>query len=226
MNCREYLDLVQRHLDGAAAPVGAEGEAHLRDCPACTARAAAVARLTTGLRLLRPPTPPPALGKHVALAVVRDLRRRRMVRRVGLMASLAAAVLVALGIRQLLLAPAAPEIADGAGQPAIAVRDGRLEAPEPLRQTVEQAGQEVAALTSQTADRAVGGTSLLLPMWSGSSLVRLELPKPPDATLQPLREAGHGVSAGLEPVAASARRAMDLFWRDLPPMDGDGRGGF
>jgi hypothetical protein len=34
-----------------------------------------------------------------------------------------------------------------------------------------------------------------------------------------LREAGEGVGDGLEPVTNSARRAVDLFLRELPPMD-------
>jgi hypothetical protein len=33
---------------------------------------------------------------------------------------------------------------------------------------------------------------------------------------RPLREAGEGVSEGLEPVTTSARRAVDLFLRELP----------
>ncbi len=34
-----------------------------------------------------------------------------------------------------------------------------------------------------------------------------------------LREAGQNVSSGLEPVANSARRAVNLFLRELPPVE-------
>jgi hypothetical protein len=39
-----------------------------------------------------------------------------------------------------------------------------------------------------------------------------------DPPAQSLRQAGQGVATGLEPVATSARRAFDLFLRDIPPV--------
>jgi hypothetical protein len=48
---------------------------------------------------------------------------------------------------------------------------------------------------------------------------------PPDAPVKSLREAGESVSAGLGPVASSARRAVDLFIRDLSPAGGSTRRG-
>ena len=37
-----------------------------------------------------------------------------------------------------------------------------------------------------------------------------------DTPTRSLREAGQGVSAGLEPITNSARRAFDLFLREVP----------
>ena len=41
-----------------------------------------------------------------------------------------------------------------------------------------------------------------------------------------LRETGESVTAGLEPVADSARRAVGLFFRELPPMEANPKTGF
>jgi predicted anti-sigma-YlaC factor YlaD len=76
----------------------------------------------------------------------------------------------------------------------------------------ETAGLEATRMKSQP-----------LPNVPSPSLPRVDL-----ASIEPptrsLREAGQGVSEGLEPVTNSARRAFDLFLRELPPMDGESKG--
>ena len=42
---------------------------------------------------------------------------------------------------------------------------------------------------------------------------------------QPLREAAQGVSASFEPITNSARRAVDLFMREMAPSDTEGKPG-
>jgi hypothetical protein len=59
---------------------------------------------------------------------------------------------------------------------------------------------------------------MLLPTMDDSLLPPMELPSPLEPTLS---GAGEGVSAGLEPLADSARRAIALFRRDLPPAGPD-----
>jgi hypothetical protein len=44
-----------------------------------------------------------------------------------------------------------------------------------------------------------------------------------DASAGPLSEAGKGVSEGLKPVADSARRAWDMFLREVPPIETSGK---
>jgi hypothetical protein len=44
----------------------------------------------------------------------------------------------------------------------------------------------------------------------------MEFVQPLEAAAPSLRETGRGMTAGLEPVARSARRAVNLFLRDLP----------
>jgi len=83
-----------------------------------------------------------------------------------------------------------------------------------IRDTVAEARSALARLRVRTVDQAVDRTRELLPTMEDSLLPPMELPPP----LEPpsLAEAGHGVSAGLEPIADSARRAFSLFRRDLP----------
>jgi hypothetical protein len=80
------------------------------------------------------------------------------------------------------------------------------------------------ALTSRTADEAVGRTRGLLPRVSGPIAPRAEdLLGAPARTL---RGTAAGVTSGLAPLTDSARRAVGLFFRDLPPMGlGDERRG-
>jgi hypothetical protein len=46
-----------------------------------------------------------------------------------------------------------------------------------------------------------------------------ELQQPLDPAAQSLRQAGHGVSAGLQTVALSARRAVSYFASELPALE-------
>jgi hypothetical protein len=219
MNCRAYHDLLQARLDGAA-DLAADGAEHLRDCPDCRALAAAARRLDEGLRLMAAPAPPPDLAVRIAARVALVHRRARRRVRWGMALALAACVLLALGLRLLWRGmPASPSVEPGpvvtdkgqsrpdSGPPA--------EAPT-LRQSAAEAGTAVAALTGRTAGETVEKTRALLPRVSGPDIPSAELPLPAG---RPLREAGEGVSAGLEPVTTSARRAVDLFLRELPPMD-------
>ena len=66
---------------------------------------------------------------------------------------------------------------------------------------------------------SAGHTRVLLPSMDEVLLSPMELPSPLEPTS--LTGAGQGVSAGLEPLADSARRALALFRRDLPPLAPD-----
>ena len=90
-----------------------------------------------------------------------------------------------------------------------------------------EAGSAVAALTTRTADETVAKTKVLMPVMTDPSLAALDLdPSPLDPSARSLRDAGEGVTAGLEPVTDSARRAVGLFLRELPPMDAHPKTGF
>jgi hypothetical protein len=110
--------------------------------------------------------------------------------------------------------------------PLRAVSETAEAPPGSLRESVTEASSAVVNLTRRTADETVGSTRLLLPVVvarppadepAGTS--------PLDPPVRSLREAGQGLSAGLEPVTSSARRAFDLFLREVPPMDTENKPG-
>jgi hypothetical protein len=208
MKCSNYQAWLQSQLDGDQCGDTADFESHLRACPDCLALDRAAQQLRDGLLALTPPGPPPSLTKRITARVIAErLRTRR--RRVAAWAGLAAAVLVAVGLglgwsRLFPPKPALPRVPEGS-----VAKEETPAPPVHLRESLAEAGSAVASLTGRAADETVGQTRLLIP-----SLPR---PEPGAAdSARPLREAGRGLSEGFEPVTESARRAVGLFFRELP----------
>jgi hypothetical protein len=220
MNCDTAHDLLQQSLDGMLIE-SPEWLAHLRDCADCRALAAAGRRLQEGLHLLAVPQPPADLAMRIAETVRLDRQRerRRTRRRWAVGLALAAGLLIALASRfDWRGRPTGTE-----SQPSLPVvknPPAPQTKPAPtLRESAAELGEVFAALTSQTADETVEQTRRLVPnvpspLWDG-----FDIRPSVEAPTRPLREAGEGVSEGFEPVATSARRAVGLFLRDLPPME-------
>jgi hypothetical protein len=215
VNCPDCGDRLQRWLDartpGAAPPL----------CPACAEWSAAAVRLDRGLRLLAAPAPPAYLADRIIARLRARRRRVRLLFTAGLVAAAAMVFLtVWLGF------PVSKPIESG-GIPHVFVRAPDPEPSVPsvnLRDSVAQAGSAMASLTARTADETVAKTKALLPLTVEPSLGKLDLP--PAAPTRSLRDTGESVTAGLEPVADSARRAVSLFFRELPPMDATPKTGF
>ncbi len=214
MNCRIAHDLLQQSLDGA--PIESpEWLTHLQQCAECRALASAGRRLQDGLRLLTSPLPPPGLTERIVQRVLLERRRARR-RRLATGLALAAGLLLALTLRINWYGP--PHGLDVAPQEPVAKSvPGRTEQTTPtLRQSAAELSEVFAELSSETAKETVGQTSRWVssvprPSWEG-----LEIRPTLEPPTHPLREAGEGLSEGLEPVAKSARRALDLFLRELP----------
>jgi predicted anti-sigma-YlaC factor YlaD len=211
MTCRDWQHLLQAHLDGTT---DAGLEDHLRACPDCATQRQAIRRLLDGLALLASPAPPAGLSEHLTARLIaedRTRRRQRLHRRLVPVLSLAAAALLVVVLGRIFWpGPTAPVDP----RPVVRLPDPPA---EPLRDSVAQASTAVATLTARTASATVDQTATLLPLVQGAALEPLAVaPTPLDPPIQPLREATEGVSAGLAPVADSARRAVNLFFRDLP----------
>jgi hypothetical protein len=223
MTCVECQERLQRMLDGRTEEV-ASVSGHVAACPECGEAHRAGRRLQEGLLLLASPQPPPAFADRIVAHVLFDRQARRSRRRRWLVVTaLAASLLIAVsagyyrfGMREAhspLVEPA--PLADGGNKKP----EERTAAPSP-RESVAEAGQAFASLSHKAKDETVDQAMLLWPVASTPlSFNGLDLQTPLEPPSHSLREAGQNVSSGLEPVANSARRAVNLFWRDLPPME-------
>ena len=224
MTCPACRDRLQQWLDarpGQAASV--PGEPAL--CPACGDWAAAARRLDRGLRLLPRPSAPWGLADRIVaqIAAERRFRRYRLLFVAGIAAT-AATLILALwhGLHGSALPPAPVPVP----APMVQTHDpSPIPTQTTLRDSMAEASSAFASLTTRTTDETVEKTKILLPAVD-PSLGKLDLPSSLDPSARSLRQTGEGVSAGLEPVADSARRAVGLFLRELPPMDGAPKTGF
>ncbi len=232
MKCAECQDLIQQRLDGLEPSNSSEVELHLRECPACRALQAAACRLHQGLRLLTPPLPSAGLGLRIASLLQAEQKsqlrwRRRM--RLGLAAAAAVLLLVSAWLIRF-AAPTRPGVPRDepnqlAGKPAEPETPTPAEQAFDLRESVSEVGSAMVSAATRTTDAALEQSRAFLPLVPSAPMPTLNVPAPMEPT-RSLKEAGQGVSDGLAPVADSARRAIDLFLRDLPPVELEGKTGF
>ena len=219
MNCHECQELVQRILDGASIAAHRQNlEPHLAICTHCREFHAASQRLLEGLRMLPPALPPANLSREITARVVSQTRRLRFQRRVAMTTALAASLLLVVltGYRLFEGGETAPMASSSTSPVELAPSS---EAPPSFDRSVAEAGLAVMALTRRTAGETVAQGKLLLPVVvpDGGFLEqnKSRVTPEPGASLQEVRQT---VSAGLEPVTTSARRAVDLFLREIPSM--------
>lgn len=214
MNCQVAHELLQQTLDGS--PIESpEWLEHLRDCADCRALTSAGRRLQDGLRLLPAPPPPPDLSERIVERVRQDRLRaqRRTRRRWAVSLALAAGLLIALSLRL----DWHTSRTGTTGEPTLPEHSlAQRQRSEPtLRESAAQLGEVFAELSNETAKETVGETNRWVSNVPKPDLPRIDLTAMESPT-RPLREAGEGVSEGLEAVTTSARRAVDLFLRELP----------
>jgi len=223
MKCAECQERIQQRLDGLEPSDPAELELHLRDCSACRALDVVASRLRGGIRLLKPPAPPPGMSGRIAARLQADYRSRLLWRR-QVPFALAAAAAVLLLVSAWLLRPTVPQPLDNTGDPNQLATQPPPKPPEKpaeesldIRESVSEVSSVMVNAATRTTDAVAAEGRAFLPLMSSTSLPTLNV-SPPTEPTRSLKEAGQGVSDGLAPVADSARRAFDLFLRDLPPM--------
>jgi hypothetical protein len=213
MNCTDYLDFLQNQMDGVTGDVS-QAEHHLHHCAGCRELQRNSQRLLAGVYATAAPSAPADLAIVVSRRVLADLRRRQWQRRLVVSAAAAALLFAAyLGLSRQRTGPAPPTLVK---LPAPAPDDES--SPPSLRQSVEQAGYAVAALTRRAAGETLDQSRFFIQVALPVRHTPVDeqpavLQEPP---LEPLRAVQQGVSEGLEPVATSARRAVQLFWRERP----------
>jgi hypothetical protein len=84
-----------------------------------------------------------------------------------------------------------------------------------LRSNFAEAGSALAGLTRRAAAETVDNGRVLVPPVEVPLVLDIRL----EPAARPLDVARQGLSEGFEPVATSARRAVNMFWQDLPPAE-------
>jgi len=220
MNCLECRELIQRLMDGVLSPEDRCAlEAHIAVCHACRELQAAARCLLEGLRAQIAPAPPDGLEQRIYQTVFRQSRQRYRLRRLVFAGAMAAGILAAVTAGFIWKSRTDKQTSSG-----LAMRSVPLDKPKPspsINQSVEEAGKAVLAMTRRAADETVGQSRMLLPQ------ILPETPATGIPEIEPLleqpsrslREIQTGMTAALEPVTSSARRAMDLFLRELQPRE-------
>jgi hypothetical protein len=215
MNCEQYRDLLNRHLDGEAAADALP--AHARHCRDCAALYHGAQRLAQALPYLKPPAPPREL-KDFILLEMREANRRRFTLRVHLTATSLAAAMMLLVLVPSFFWPR-PLPTKSGEQVVVANTQPPPEAPQAnLRDTVNQASQAVTQLTARTADETVGQTKSLWPMMT-PPLDDWDKPPQLEPSARPLTETGQSAVVAIEPVTNSAKRAFGMLLHDMQPAD-------
>jgi hypothetical protein len=218
MNCRDCREFLQRYLDGESVESAqAELAHHLTECADCRELHAAAGRLKAGLRLFVPPVPPPGLAGQIALRLLTEGKRVRRSRRAAAGFAVAAGLLLAAFPIYYAFRPAIPP-----GNPESIRAENTSIAPQPapsLRRSVEEASQAMVSLTRRAADETFDQGRILLPIVLPAKDVSeaLDMRPVPGPSEQPLADLKQGMAAGLEPVTSSARRAVNLFLREISP---------
>jgi len=91
--------------------------------------------------------------------------------------------------------------------------------PNQPRLNFQEAGSTLVALVNRTADETVGQGRMLLPQEVPSPRLTVADNWQPALSPQAIRDAQDGVAVGFEPVTDSARRAVNLFLRELSPTE-------
>jgi hypothetical protein len=188
---------LQRLLDGDPGWDTPEAEAHRASCLDCREELA----LARGFVRLPAPVVPADLAARVFDAALTDRRRRRRLRFAGAGLALATSILVGIfAVRSRIEAQTVEERSYALARP-------KAEPQKPLGDAVAEARDALVALSKRTATETRDRSALLIPP------TKLPDMPEPDERLEPLADARTGAARSVEPIAASARRAVNFFLR-------------
>ena len=224
MNCSEFENYLQQRLDGDIRANGVDIERHLAACRSCRELQSAAMRLIRALEAKATPAPPDRMSDQLVSLLLGEVASQRRVRKLWSRSLIAAAVAACLLITiafgnswwRTRPRPATPRANDF-------VKKEEESFPQQTRPSINirDAGSALVALVNRTADETVGQGRVLLPQTI--SAPTLQVPEDWQSSLEPetqsLRQAQEGVVTGFEPVTGSARRAVNLFLREIAPTE-------
>lgn len=212
--CDEFAAVTNAVLD-RELPASALDSPHAAACADCRELAGSVQLLLSALPGPQP-APPDGFAFRVVAAALRDRNRELRIRWATRVGGFAVAAGVAVAVYLGSKTPPTP-----APTPVVEVvvtpTPEPLPTPRPARvaDKLAEAGSAFAALTQKSADEAIAPTRNLFPAVEPVAFPRV--PDVPAETPVPLAHLPGAAKAGIEPVAASAKRAWNLFVRDVVP---------
>jgi hypothetical protein len=224
--CAAFDRLVNRVLDGDVSPTALNADPHPVICRACRQTRAATFLLIDGLNRLTESVPSAGFVDGVTRTAVRDYRRRTAVRwtvRTGV-GALAAAVLI--GWLVLPTSDSSPTANKDSQKdvPVPILPDAKTYArqdppAETIRGRISEAGSAVVSLTRKATDDTLTPARNLF----ATPAPRVNPKQPAIELPDPLAEMPQAARAGLEPLADTAKRAVNLFLRDVGGVTGSGK---
>src|SRR5688572_11292659 len=202
--CEPAQAALHRLLDVDPTWDSPEAVAHRAGCAACREELA-LACLMAGA--LTPPAAPADLSGRVLAVAIASHRRRRVTWYAGVGSALAASVLVSVVTLQ-------PQPQTVTEHSTVAASPRKKDEPvpnRPLGEAVSEARDALVSLTRRTATETRQTSASLIPS--------PKLPDMPGAGdgLEPLADAQAGAARSVDPITASARRAVNLFLRAADP---------
>ena len=213
--CSAFEEALQVYLDGSHELPPA-CQAHQAACARCRSHYLAAQRLTTSLRNRSPVSLPDGLTDRLVNSILADAggtarREPHWSERLLVVVAAAACLLLALSLSsrwsmkptEAPLPAPAPYIAASPQPPA----------PISVDQSLNEASAAIASLTRKTASQTPDPAK-----WLPAEPLKMTdpLPDPIPPAAQSLAEIRQGAASGFEPMTNSARRAFNLFVRDLP----------
>lgn len=219
--CPAFRDALQTYLDREIDSLPAECELHRTACANCRQDYAA-AMLLRALSQ-SPMAAPEGMTDRLVAAVLADTTTtsRRRVIAATRTAALAASLLLVIGlVIRLGESSKSPEVAPRV-EPVTAAKD-QTPAAISVDENISKAGDAIAALVRRSASDTIEPTIKLIP--ENPTLGFPDVPDPMAPAAQSLAEIRQGASSGFEPLGRTARRAFNLFLRDVS-VQGDNKPG-
>jgi hypothetical protein len=222
MNCAEFQELLQQRLDGESIADSDEMNGHRTACCSCRELETLASRLLGAFGARSVPKPSEKLSDQIVSLVMAEMEsrqaRRRWTRRALAVSSLAAGILLAAFLEYSWWGPRRPR--DFPDSNVVTKKDERpASIPNQPRLNFQEAGSTLVALVNRTADETVGQGRVLLPQEVPAPRLTVADNWQPALSPQAIRDAQDGVAVGFEPVTDSARRAVNLFLRELSPSE-------
>jgi hypothetical protein len=222
MNCAEFQELLQQRLDGEPIADSDEMDRHRSACSSCRELESLATRLMGAFGANAVSMPSEKLSNQIVSLVMAEMdsqqARRRWTRRVLAVSSLAAGLLLAAFLGYSWWGPRRPR--DFPDSNVVTKKD---EPPASIRNqprlNFREAGSTLVALVNRTADETVSQGRVLLPQEVSAPSLTVADNWQPALSPQAIRDAQDGVAVGFEPVTDSARRAVNLFLRELSPTE-------